>query len=303
MTQSLVSEPSQASAASCHEMRWSLPHIILAGLHWPVKASSARRSPVIMLHGWLDNSLSFSHLAPSLQDFTDVYAVDLAGHGLSDHRPSGQNYLLADYVADLAMLIDSEFEQPVDLVAHSLGGIVAMLYTAAFPDKVRKLVMIDSLGPITKAEDDVVSQLRKNIVKRIAGSGRRAHYATLVDAAKAREGGLSPLSHQAAMTLVPRNLKPLHDGLAWRTDPKLRHPSPMMYTEAQAIAFLQAVNTDTLLILAENGLLSARKSWQSRLEAVPSFKQVVVPGSHHCHLDGDTGPVKGAVRGFLFHEL
>lgn len=303
MNQSLVSESSPANVATCHEMRWALPHISLSGLHWPTNSSSPGHPPVIMLHGWLDNSLSFTHLAPGLQDFTDVYAVDMAGHGLSDHRPSGQSYLLADYVADLAVLIDREFEQPVDLVAHSLGGIVALLYAAAFPDKVRKLVMIDSLGPITKAEDDVVSQLRKSIVKRISGSGRSARYKTIVDAAEAREGGLSPLSHQAAMTLVPRNLQPVEDGFEWRTDSKLRHPSPMMYTESQALSILQTVTTDTLLVLAENGLLSDRKCWQSRLETVPSFKKIVVPGSHHCHLDGDTAPIREAVRGFLFHEL
>lgn len=303
MTQSPVSDVSPKSVANCQEIRWSLPYMTLSGLHWPANTSSPRHPPVLMLHGWLDNSLSFTHLAPGLQDFAEVYAVDMAGHGLSDHRPSGQSYLLADYVADLAMLIESAFEEPVDLVAHSLGGIVAILYAAAFPEKVRKLVIIDSLGPITKGADDVVGQLRKSIVKRIAGSGRSARYKTLVDAAKAREGGLSPLSHQAAMTLVPRNLKPVDDGFEWRTDSRLRHPSPMMYAESQALAILQTVTNDTLLILAENGLLSQRKSWQSRLEAVPSFKRVVVPGSHHCHLDGDTTPVKAAVREFLFHEL
>lgn len=303
MKQSLVPEASIKSVTSCREMRWSLPHMSLSGLKWPANTTAPRHPPVIMLHGWLDNSLSFTHLAPGLQDFADVYAVDMAGHGLSDHRPLGQSYLLADYVADLAVFIDGEFEQPVDLVAHSLGGIVAMLYAAAFPEKVRKLVMIDSLGPISKGADDVVAQLRKSIVKRIAGSGRSARYKTVADAAKAREGGLSPLSHQAAMTLVPRNLKPVNNGFEWRTDSRLRHPSPMLYAEFQAVSILQAVTTETLLILAEEGLLSHRKNWQSRLDVVPSFKKVVVSGSHHCHLDGDTAPVNAAVREFLFHEL
>ncbi|MEX0603904.1 MAG: alpha/beta hydrolase [Marinobacter sp.] len=303
MTQTSVFDASQASVAICHEMRWTLPHMSLSGLHWPSKAPSPQHPPVIMLHGWLDNSLSFTHLAPGLQDFTDVYAVDMAGHGLSDHRPSGQSYLLVDYVADLAMLVENEFDAPIDLVAHSLGGIVAMMYAAAHSEKVRKLVLIDSLGPITRGADDVVGQLQKSITKRIAGSGRSAHYTTIAEAAKAREGGLSPLSHEAAMTLVPRNLKPMRDGFEWRTDPKLRHPSPMLFAEPQAIAFLEAVTTDTLLVLADKGLLAERKFWCSRLEAVPSFNRVVVPGTHHCHLDGDTAPVKEAVRRFLFHEL
>ena len=57
----------------------------------------------LLLHGWLDNSDSFAQLAPKLCDadgdaFADVVALDLAGHGLSDHRNGP--YHAVDFAAD-----------------------------------------------------------------------------------------------------------------------------------------------------------------------------------------------------------
>lgn len=280
------------------DVHWPLKHLNLAGLHWP-STTSDDKPPIVMLHGWLDNSLSFVRLAPELASLGHVYGVDLAGHGKSDHRPGNQGYPLVEYVADLAELLETHFSKPVDLVAHSLGGIVSVLYAAAFPENVRHLVMIDSLGPISREPGEIVGQLRKAIRKRMTGSGQHVVYPDLEAAAKARAGGLSPLSTEAAMALIPRNLRAVEGGFMWRTDPRLRHPSMMMFDEQQVLACLEAVTTRTLFIRAEDGLLAKRKGWERRLEAIKGLRDVSVPGSHHCHLDGDVVPVASAIRNFI----
>jgi pimeloyl-ACP methyl ester carboxylesterase len=256
-----------------------------------------------MLHGWLDNSLTFTRIAPELAKLSSLHAVDMAGHGHSGHRPPGQGYLLLDYVADIAELIEEHFRDgKVDIVGHSLGGIVGALYAAAFPERVRRLVMIDSLGALSRSVSETVPQLRKSIKKRIAGSGKPAIYPDVVAAAKVREGGLSPLSHEAALTLIPRNLKPEGDGYGWRTDSRLRHPTALMMTEEQVVASLKAIQAPTLFVRANEGLLANRKGMDNRADAVPHLQTVDVPGGHHCHLDGDTRPVADAVKNFLENE-
>lgn len=289
-------------------MEWPLQHITLAGLSWAAEdASQPVSPPVIMLHGWLDNSFTFSQIAPELAKVSSLYAVDMAGHGHSGHRPPGQSYQLMDYVADIAELIETHFCGPeqgtkVDIVGHSLGGIVGSLYAAAFPERVRKLVMIDSLGALSRPVDETIPQLRKSITKRIAGSGRPVVYPDITAAAKVREGGLSPLSHEAALTLIPRNLQPEGNGYGWRTDARLRHPSPLMMTEDQVVASLKAIQTPTLFVSAKKGLLANRKGLDDRLNAIANVQKVEVPGGHHCHLDGDTRPVADVVRNFLKKE-
>lgn len=302
-----MNEVAQGPAPDCEtlpqEMTWSLRHLSLAGLHWPA-ASSNSEPPVLMVHGWLDNALSFARLAPLLAVDRDVYAIDLAGHGKSGHRPPGQGYPLPDYIADLAELIETYFNRDdlsagVDLVGHSLGGIVALFYAAAFPDSVRKLTVIDSLGPLTREPSEVISQMRKAIKKRLAGSGNPVVYTSVEQAAKAREGGMIPLSHKAAMTLIPRNLKQVTGGYGWTTDAQLRHPSMIMMDEAQVTGCFEQVRTPTRFIRADKGLLANRPELSARADAIKGLDLVSVPGGHHCHLEGDVGPVASAVREFI----
>lgn len=304
-----MSKPANAVAASAdyRETEWPLRNITLSGLTWPGQAANQLSGrPLLMLHGWLDNSLTFDRLAPALTNRGDVHAIDMAGHGHSGHRPAGQSYQLMDYVADLAELIEEHIHEveptPVDLVGHSLGGIVCALYAAAFPENVRKLVMIDSLGAISRPVSETIPQLRKSIRKRISGSGRQVVYPDIATAAKAREGGLSPLSPEAALTLIPRNMKPKADGFVWRTDSRLRHPSSLMMTEEQVYASLRAIQTPTLFVRADEGLLSYREGLDARADSIPNLEVANVPGGHHCHLDGNTAPVSDAVRAFLANE-
>ena len=75
------------------EIRVRLPHIELAAQAY----GPPDGRPVIALHGWLDNAATFARLAPKLPGLR-IIAVDLAGHGHSEHRPSGAGYALWDYV-------------------------------------------------------------------------------------------------------------------------------------------------------------------------------------------------------------
>ena len=289
--------------AGCHEMHWPLDNITLSGLTWPNSSEESSRPPAILLHGWLDNAMSFARLAPLLAENTTVHAVDMAGHGHSGHRPPGYSYWLMDYVGDLSELVERHFPEseryPLDLVGHSLGGIVCALYAAAFPERVRSLVMIDSLGALSRPARETIPQLRRALQKRRAGSAAPAVYPDVQSAARIREGGLSPLSPEAARTLVPRNMRTEAGGFIWRTDARLRHPTPLMMTEEQVRASLSAIQTPTLFVRAEEGLLVSRSGLDSRADLVPNLETVDVPGGHHCHLDGEVTPVAETINRFL----
>jgi len=107
---------------------------------------------VIGLHGYLDNAASLEPLAPFLHNCRFI-ALDLAGHGNSSHRPHGAHYNLVDYLQDLHALIQHKEFDKVVLLGHSLGGILATMYAAVFPEKVSGVVSIDACGPLTKPVD------------------------------------------------------------------------------------------------------------------------------------------------------
>lgn len=74
-----------------------------------------------------------------------VYAPDLRGHGDSG-RARGGNYSIIDYPLDLHALGEVIGRAPYTIVAHSLGGCIALQYAGAFPEKVNRIVTIEGMG-------------------------------------------------------------------------------------------------------------------------------------------------------------
>ena len=104
------------------------------------------RSPLVMLHGWMDVAASFQFVVDALPSERHVIAFDWRGFGLTD-TPAGDTYWIPDYVGDLDSVLDQlVHEQPIDLLGHSMGGNVVMLYAGLRPTRIRKLVNLEGFG-------------------------------------------------------------------------------------------------------------------------------------------------------------
>jgi pimeloyl-ACP methyl ester carboxylesterase len=101
---------------------------------------------MILVHGGLDHARSWDWVARALRDDFHVYALDLRGHGNSAWAP-GALYSVAEHILDLSALADIINGFPVYIVGHSLGGIVTLLYSGVYPERVKKIVAIEGLGP------------------------------------------------------------------------------------------------------------------------------------------------------------
>lgn len=112
----------------------------------------AGQPPLVLVHGWMDVAASWQFVVDAFARGRHVIAPDWRGYGLTDW-PKGDNYWFPDYLADLDFLLDHYSpDAPVDLVGHSMGGNIAMLYTGARPQRVRRLVNLEGFGmPATRA--------------------------------------------------------------------------------------------------------------------------------------------------------
>ena len=126
-------------------------------LQWgaPALATPARPT-LVMAHGWMDVAASFQFVVDALPTDRHVLAFDWRGFGLSDPTPA-DTYWLPDYVGDLnttldALLFTPERRQgPIDLLGHSMGGNVVMLYAGLRPERIRRLVNLEGFGmPATR---------------------------------------------------------------------------------------------------------------------------------------------------------
>lgn len=104
------------------------------------------RVPLVMVHGWMDVAASYQFVVDAFAQDHYVIAPDWRGYGLTE-SPGTDNYWFPDYLADLDFLLDHHAQDtPVDLVGHSMGGNIAMLYAGARPDRIRKLVNLEGFG-------------------------------------------------------------------------------------------------------------------------------------------------------------
>jgi pimeloyl-ACP methyl ester carboxylesterase len=103
-------------------------------------------TPVIMLHGITDSSVSFSPVMPLLDNKYRVYSLDQRGHGDSD-RPVG-GYAMEQFAADVLAFMDAMNLKQATLVGHSMGSIVAQHVAARAPERVTKLVLIGSAADV-----------------------------------------------------------------------------------------------------------------------------------------------------------
>ena len=98
--------------------------------------------PVLLLHGLGEDAADWDRFAAELADRgRQAIALDLRGHGASSHPGEYSFDLMAGDV--LAFLTDRGLTR-VDLVGHSMGGMVAQLLAAREPHLVRRLVIEDA---------------------------------------------------------------------------------------------------------------------------------------------------------------
>ena len=111
------------------------------------------RAPLVLVHGWMDVAASWQFMVDALADDRWIIAPDWRGFGLTRAAgPAPDSYWFPDYLADLDALLDHyAADQPVDLVGHSMGGNVVMVYAGARPQRIRRLVNLEGFGmPATR---------------------------------------------------------------------------------------------------------------------------------------------------------
>lgn len=109
-------------------------------------------TPVVLVHGLGGSHLNWVLLAPLLRRHGRVYAVDLAGFGLT--RASERESTVTANVGLLGAFLRAVVGEPAVLVGNSMGGMVSLLLTAAHPDLVSRLVLLDPSIPTRRRDAD-----------------------------------------------------------------------------------------------------------------------------------------------------
>jgi len=272
---------------SARERLIATPHLRLAAKEW----GDDSLPPLLALHGWLDNAASFDALAPLLAERFHVVALDLPGHGRSQHRPAGVRYHFVDYLDDVLAAADALGWETFSLLGHSLGGGIASCIAAAFPERVETLLLIEVAGAVSAPVDHSCAQLRKGIDQFRDNAGKALRVFADVEIAVAARRKAGGLSDAAARALVLRGIREVEGGWSWSSDPRLMPASPQRFSEDQVLAILDHIGAPTLLVLAEPIAMPIPEAIMlARAARIPNATLVRLPGNHHLHLE-DAKPV------------
>lgn len=110
-------------------------------LHYLTRGSGRH---VLLVHGLGSSGGDWAFQVPALEAHRRVILPDLRGSGLSDAPPGP--YSIATLAADLWALADSLGVEELDVVGFSLGGAVALEMALQRPDRVTRLVLVNSLA-------------------------------------------------------------------------------------------------------------------------------------------------------------
>lgn len=261
------------------EVEFQLPHVTIKGL----RGGTPGGPLLLLLHGWLDNCHSFIPMLPHLQDY-DWVAIDFPGHGHSSHRSADAQYYFVDWVFDVEALIRQQKWQGLHLLGHSMGGFVAQLLAATFPQSVRSVMSIEAFGLVTGQPQDALEQLQKAFASRFKQQGRNLPVYSDLQHLRHARAKAGDFDETLADLLLQRNLRVVDEGYSWRTDPRVRCVSPFRFTADQVPAILQGIQVPLLVILGADGhsnLVEGLNRWQSE---VAQIEVETLPGGHHLHM-------------------
>lgn len=246
--------------------------------------------PVILIHGIPTSNLMWRNIMPEMAKTRRVIAPDLLNYGQSD-KPDDANVSIEAQSRLIIKLMSQLGLNRADIVAHDIGGGVAQLIAVNYPEKVRKLVLIDSVSfdswPIPefiplqekKAEEGMGLQEFLNMMRNFMPLG---------------------VDNKSAMTdeVIDLYLKP------WSTEKgkkaffrNLRRLNPE-YTKAIA-GELKHLPHETLIMWANKDVFQ-KPAYASKLkEAIPNSELVWINNTGHWLIEEKPEEIRQIILNFL----
>ncbi|MCU1354862.1 MAG: alpha/beta hydrolase fold protein [Acidimicrobiales bacterium] len=217
-----------------------------AKIHYLAWGEPARRG-LVFVHGGAAHAHWWTHMAAAYARQYRVVALDLSGHGDSDHRDA---YSLEQWAAEVvAVAADAGIDGPPVVVGHSMGGFVSIATAALHADAVDGVIVVDS--PVAVPDHEVGAAQAKQAfgVPRV--------YPTLDDAL-ARFRTVPPQEHYLPYVMhhvARRSLHEVDGGWSWKFDHNLFNAFTSSI-RAVALPYLPQVRCRFALLRAEFGLVT-----------------------------------------------
>lgn len=282
--------------------------ITVRGLRMHVRHWGRETAPkIVMVHGWMDVSASFQFVVNALVGEFHVIAPDWRGFGLSDNS-SSDSYWFPDYLGDLdAILQWYSPEAPVNLVGHSMGGNVAMLYAGVRPARIRKLINLEGFGMAATRPEQAPARFAKWLSELQVAPVMQT-YATKRDVAARLQKTNPRLSDERAEFLAAHWARESEPGV-WRilADPAHKLSNPILYRVEEVLACWKEITAPVLWVEAEDctvwsfigGREQLRAEIDRRIACVHDLQRLTVMNAGHMLHHDQPEQLAQAIESFI----
>lgn len=148
-------------------MKPSTHHIIQIDGHRIAYDQQGEGSSIVLIHGIPTSRLLWRKVMPVLAKTHQVFAPDMLNYGQSE-KPADANVSIEAQCRLIVKFMDQLELQSADIVAHDIGGGVAQLMAVNYPERVRKLVLIDAVLILGRSRN--FSRCRKPVPRKPSAS-------------------------------------------------------------------------------------------------------------------------------------
>lgn len=262
------------------------------GLNYHVQEWGETSNPtVFLLHGWMDCGASYKFVAEHLSHKYHLVAPDLRGFGETDHA---SGYWFPDYFADIDRLFDYYSpDQKVDLVGHSMGGNIALMYAGIRPDRIANVLSMEALGMAPTESTDAPLKYRRWMSEILSDEPSKVYLDEESFRRSIRKGNPS-LNEALVSELVKLWGKPHgNDGaLQLKHDHAHRYANPVRYNFDDVLAVWQEITGRVGVVMAEQSSMYKYTQKMGRLEQAREVLNVseqdyflVKESAHMLHLE------------------
>ena len=194
---------------------------------------------------------------------------------------------MASYVYDLAQLIHQQELAPVTIVAHSMGGNIALRYTGTYPETVSKLVSIEGMGPspsqlARRAKTTAPQRMRGWIEhKRSLAARTPRKYASIEEAFARMQAENKHLTPEQARYLTVHGAAQNEDGTySWKFDNYVRAFAPYGFSAAEITSLWREISCPTLLVHGADSWMSTPQN-NGALEFFANAQTATIANAGH----------------------
>ena len=237
----------------------------------------------VFVHGVRDQGRSWDHFIEAMiargLPIKHAVALDLRGHGDSEWPSTSRGYQHEDFLTDLAGLLKHLEKQFLTIIGHSLGGSMCLLYAAAFPEKVKRLVLLESLGPFARKDDEVPDIIAERLKGRNYVEIPFPHE-SLEAAAKSLQKTFPLIPDHAALHMARHGTSYKGGRYRWKHDPILRYRTTTAMSEGQIEAFIRRLQCPILFVYGtESDFMKSVRG--SRVNLFPNAQILPIEGAGH----------------------